>query len=277
MGRLDGKVAIVTGGASGIGARTAEVFVEEGARVLIADVNSDGIGAMIARLGHNYADGAVVDVRDEDAVRNMVAQAVRRFGRLDIGFNNAGVGGFSPIQDYPLEDINTVLGISLTGTFLSMKHEAKHLIEAGHGGSIVNIASLNAIQATEGFAAYCSAKAGVAMLTKVGALELGRHRIRVNAIGPGLINTPATETLRMLPGVFDSFIHESPIGRAGEPEDVAQLAVYLASDASSLMTGQTLYIDGGQSLKKYPELFAAFERAAAAGLLPNNESAGSPE
>src|SRR5229473_1799007 len=102
MGRLDGKVAIVTGGASGIGKRAAGLFVEEGARVFIGDINSDGIGAMVGQLGHNYADGSVVDIRDEGQVEKMVEGAVKRFGRLDIAFNNAGVGGFSPIQDYPL-------------------------------------------------------------------------------------------------------------------------------------------------------------------------------
>lgn len=258
MGRLDGKVAIVTGGASGIGKRTAEVFVAEGARVFIGDIDNEGIGAMVAQLGHNYADGAVVDIRNEEQVTAMVAGAVKRFGRLDIAFNNAGVGGFSPIQDYPLEEFQRVVDICLTGTFLCIKHESKHLIGAGKGGSIINIASLNAIQATEGFAAYCPAKAGVAMLTKVAALELGRHKIRVNAIGPGLIHTPATQGFQDMPGVYQGFIENSPMGRAGEPEDVAQLAVYLASDASDLMTGQALYIDGGQSLKKYPELFPAF-------------------
>ena len=258
MGKLDGKVAVITGGASGIGKRTAEVFVAEGARVVIADIDSDGIGAMISALGHNHADGAVVDVRDEAAVEKMVALAIRRFGRLDIAFNNAGVGGFSPVQDYDLADWDRVLGICLTGTFLCIKHEAKQFIQQGTGGSIINVASLNAMQATEGLAAYCSAKAGVAMLTKVAALELGRRQIRVNAIGPGIIRTPLTAAMLAVPGLEDAFVHESPIGRAGEPEDVAQLAVYLASDASSLMTGQTLYIDGGESLKKYPELFSFF-------------------
>jgi NAD(P)-dependent dehydrogenase (short-subunit alcohol dehydrogenase family) len=258
MGRLEGKVAIVTGGASGIGKGAVEAFVREGARVIIADTNSDGIGALIGQLGHNYADGAVVDVRDEAAVERMVAQAVRRFGRLDIAVNNAGVGGFSPIQDYSLADWDRVLGISLTGTFVCIKHEAKRLIGQGAGGSIINIASLNAIQATEGFAAYCAAKAGVAMLTKVAALELGRHKIRVNAVGPGLIHTPATAGMLSVPGLEDAFVHEAPIGRAGEPEDVANLLVYLASDESALMTGQTLYLDGGASLKKYPELFGFF-------------------
>lgn len=258
MGRLDGKVAIVTGGASGIGKAAVEMFVSEGARVIIGDVNSDAIGALIGQLGHNYADGAVVDVRDEEAVERMVAQAIRRFGRLDIAVNNAGVGGFSPIQDYALEDWDRVLGISLTGTFLCIKHEAKRLIEQAQGGSIINIASLNAAQATEGFAAYCAAKAGVAMLTKVAALELGRHKIRVNAVGPGLVHTPATAGMLGIPGLEDAFIREAPIGRAGEPEDIAKLLVYLGSDESSLMTAQTLYIDGGASVNKYPELFKFF-------------------
>ncbi len=258
MGRLDGKVALVTGAGSGIGKRIAEVFVEEGARVLVADVDGDSVGAMIGALGHNVSDGAQVDVRDEEAVSRMVEQAARRFGRLDIAVNNAGVGGFSPIQAYPLADWERVVGISLTGTFLCVKHEAAKLIAQGQGGSIINISSLNAIQATEGFAAYCAAKGGVSMLTKVAALELGRHRIRANAIGPGLIHTPATAPMMAIPGLEEAFVHEAPIGRAGEPDDVARLALFLASDESTLMTGQTLFLDGGADLKKYPELFGFF-------------------
>lgn len=258
MARLDGKVALVTGGASGIGKAIVERFVAEGARVLIADINGDAIAALIGALGHNYADGAEIDVRDEASVERMVAQAGRRFGRLDIAVNNAGGGGFSPVQNLALADWESVIGLTLTGAFLSIKHEAKQLIAQGSGGSIINIASLNAIQAAEGFAAYCSAKAGVAMLTKVAALELGRHSIRVNAIGPGLIHTPATAGMTSVPGVEESFLHEAPMGRAGEPEDVAGLALYLASDESTLMTGQTIYIDGGGSINKYPELFRLF-------------------
>jgi NAD(P)-dependent dehydrogenase (short-subunit alcohol dehydrogenase family) len=258
MGRLDGKVAIVTGSASGIGKRTAEVFVEEGARVVIADRSGDGVGAMVAQLGHSYADGVQLDIRDEEAVSRMVDQAFRRFGRLDIAFNNAGIGGFSPVHQYPLEEWERVIGVCLTGTFLCLKHEAVRLIAQGQGGSIINVASLNAVQPAEGFAAYCSAKAGVAMLTKVAALELGRHRIRVNSIGPGLIHTPLTQPLMSAPGLEDAFVHETPIGRIGEPEDVARLAVYLASAESLWMTGQTLFIDGGATLKKYPELFSYF-------------------
>ncbi len=258
MGRLDGKVAIVTGGASGIGKGIAELFVAEGARVLIVDLDADGIGAMVASLGHNYVDGARVDVGDEEAVGRMVEQAVRRFGRLDIAANNAGVGGFSPIQAYPLADWDRVIRTTLTGTFLCIKHESARLIAQGQGGSIINISSLNAIQAAEGFAAYCAAKAGVSMLTKVAALELGRHNIRANAIGPGLVHTPAVGPMMAVPGLEDAFVHEAPLGRAGEPEDVARLALFLASDESALMTGQTLFLDGGASLTKYPELFRFF-------------------
>lgn len=256
MGRLDGRVAIVTGGASGIGRATVEAFVREGARVVIGDLDADAIGSVIAQLGHNAVDGTSLDVRDEDAVERIVGQAFRRFGRLDIAVNSAGVGGFSPVTGYPLGDWERVVGICLTGTFLCLKHEAARLVAQGQGGSIINIASLNATQAAEGMAAYCSAKAGVAMLTKVAALELGPHGIRVNAIGPGLVHTPLTAGMLQLPGLEAAFVREAPMGRAGEPEDVAAMAVYLASQESSLMTGQTLYLDGGASLKKYPEMFS---------------------
>lgn len=258
MARLDGKVAIVTGGASGIGKRTAEVFVEEGARVVIADINGDGVEAMVNHLGRDCAEGVRLDIRDEQAVERMVDMAFSRFGRLDIAFNNAGTGGFCPIIQYPLAEWERIVSVLLTGTFLCLKHEAIRLIAQGQGGSIINVASINAVQPAEGLAAYCSAKAAVAMLTKIGALELGRHGIRVNGIGPGLIHTPLTAPLTSIPGLEDEFVREAPIGRVGEPEDVARLAVYLASDESSLMNGQTIYIDGGATLKKYPELFSFF-------------------
>ena len=257
MGQLDGKAALITGAASGIGLAAARQFAEEGAQVALADRNADGAAEAAREIG-SQAVAISADVTDEDDVANMVSTCVDRFGRLDIAFNNAGIGGFAPIQDYPLSQFQRVIDVCLTGVFLCIKHEAKHLIEQGAGGSIINTASLNSIQATEGLAAYCSAKAGVAMLTKVSALELGRHGIRVNSIGPGLIRTPLTQGLRDVPGLEDAFAAEAPLGRVGEPEDVAQLALWLASDASSLMTGQTVQLNGGADINKYPPLFEFF-------------------
>jgi NAD(P)-dependent dehydrogenase (short-subunit alcohol dehydrogenase family) len=258
MSRLEGKVAVITGGASGIGRRAAERFVEEGARVFIADINQEAINATVAAIGHNQADGLTVDVRDEAAVQKMVEETVRRFGRVDIGLNCAGVGTFSPIHQHPLEEWQRIIDINLTGAFLSIKHESARMVAQGRGGSIITIASLNARQAAEGMAAYCSAKAGVAMLTQVSALELGRHGIRVNAIAPGLIETPLSAGLHETPAIRDAFLNETPMGRTGTTTDIADLCVYLASDESAYMTGQTLSIDGGESLKKYPELFTLF-------------------
>ena len=261
MGQLDGKAALITGGASGIGLAAAKRFAEEGAQVALVDRNADGAAEAAREIG-SQAMAITGDVTNEDDVANMVASCVDRFGRLDIAFNNAGIGGFSPIQDYPLAQFQQVIDVCLTGVFLCIKHESKHLIEQGEGGSIINTASLNSIQATEGLSAYCSAKAGVAMLTKVSALELGRHGIRVNSIGPGLIRTPLTQGLRDIPELEEAFAHEAPLGRIGEPEDVAQLALWLASDASSLMTGQTVQLNGGADINKYPPLFEFFGQRA---------------
>lgn len=269
MGQLDGKVAVVTGGASGIGRAIACAFVEEGARVFIGDLNASGIGGLVAELGHNYVDGTATDVTSEEDVGEMIDKCVRRFGALDLAVNNAGAGTFSPIQDHPAAEFRRVIDLCLTGVFFCLKHESAELIREGRGGSIVNISSLNAIQPAEGFAAYCSAKAGVAMLTQVAALELGRHNIRVNAIGPGLIATPATEGLRSSAVIYNDFLANTPLGRSGETSDVAGLAVYLASDVSEFLSGQSLYIDGGQSLKRYPSLFDALGAAGGSGAPPD--------
>ncbi len=254
MATLEGKVALITGGASGIGLATARRFVADGAQVALADRNADAVHDAARDLGPN-ALAIAGDVTNEEDVAAMVRGCVERFGRLDIAFNNAGIAGFARIEDYGLAQFQQVIDVCLTGVFLCLKHEAKQLINQGGGGSLINTASINAMQAAEGLSAYCSAKAAVAMLTKVAALELGRHQIRVNAIGPGLIRTPLTQGLRDIGGLEDAFADEAPLGRVGEPEDVAQLAAYLAGDESSLITGQTLFIDGGATINKYPPIF----------------------
>ncbi|MDW8046587.1 MAG: SDR family NAD(P)-dependent oxidoreductase [Chloroflexota bacterium] len=255
MGVLEGRVAIIVGGASGIGRATVDRFVAEGARVFVADVNGEGIARAIAAHGHNTVDGCEADVRDEEAVRRAVERCVRRFGKLDIAVNSAGTGAFAAVHELALAEWQRVVDVNLTGVFLCLKHEAAQMIRQGGGGVIVNIASLNARQPAEGLAAYCAAKAGVAMLTATAALELGRHGIRVNAIGSGLVRTPLTEPLRAVPGVEDAFVAETPLGFTGEPADVAALALWMASPEARWLTGQTVYLDGGASLRKYPRLF----------------------
>jgi NAD(P)-dependent dehydrogenase (short-subunit alcohol dehydrogenase family) len=184
-----------------------------------------------------------------------VEQAVTRFGRVDAGLFAAGGGGGGPIHQLESELFDRVMKLNLYGVFYCVKHTAARMIAQGGGGSLIAIASLNARQVAEGFTAYCTSKAAVAMLMQNAALELGSHGIRANAIGPGLVETPLSAPLWQTEAIRDAFIAETPMGRYAKPEEIAELALYLAGDASGFVTGQTIYIDGGQSLKKYPEMF----------------------
>ena len=257
-GVLDGRAALVTAGASGIGLGIATRFVAEGARVLIADLDGAKAEAAAQRLGP-LARAMAGDARDEEAQRRMVAGAVEfGGGRLDVAVNCAGFNRFGFILEQDVEDWRYVLEVCLTTAFLGIKHQAPAMTA---GGSIINIASLNARQPAEGTAAYCSAKAGVSMLTQVAAMELGPRGIRVNAIGPGLIETPRThEVIFTHPGLVEAFVEQTALGRYGLPADVAGVALFLASADSEWMTGQTLYIDGGASMRAFPER-ARFESA----------------
>jgi NAD(P)-dependent dehydrogenase (short-subunit alcohol dehydrogenase family) len=255
VGRLDGRVAIITGGAAGIGKHTVACFLAEGARVLAADRDAEGIAQLLEESADANLDGVVTDIRDEDQVAAMVARCVDRFGRLDIAFNNAGRTGRGYIHELPKKTWDIVVDVVAVGTFLCVKHEARQLIAQGEGGAIINMASINAVQAGEGFAAYCAAKAGVEMLTKVSALELGRHNIRVNSIAPGVVRTPRAEAGAAAPGNEDAFAALTPLGRIAEMDDIASAALFLASDDARHMTGHHLRVDGGASLTKYPEAF----------------------
>ncbi len=258
MGALDGKAALVTGAASGIGLASAQLFAAEGARVAVVDRDADGAAEAAREIGGN-AFSITADVTNEEDVAAVVAACVERFGRLDIAFNNAGIAGNAAIQDYPLAAFRRVIDVCLLGVFLCLKHEAKQLIAQGEGGSLINTASINATQATAGLSAYCAAKAGVVMLTKVSALELGQHGIRVNAIGPGHTKTPLTARARNVPGFDEAMIGATPLGRLGEPEDIAQLALYLAGDASEWVSGQAFYADGGITVNELPPGFNILE------------------
>ena len=258
MGALDGKTALITGAASGIGLAAAQLFAQEGAQVGMFDRNADLVNETAREIGSS-ALAISGDVTSEDDVERMVAACVERFGRLDIGFNNAGIAGTAPIHDHELGHFQHVIDVCLTGVFLCLKHQSRQLIKQGEGGSLINTASINATQATKGLSAYCSAKAGVAMLTKVSALELGEHGIRVNAIGPGHTRTPMTTRARDIDGFDEAMIGATPLGRLGEPSDIAQMALYLASDASPWVSGQLFYVDGGITVNELPPGFNLLE------------------
>lgn len=256
-GRLADKVAVITGGASGIGLATARRFAAEGARVMLGDVDVEGL----ARAESDIA-GVVgwqrCDVRAESDVEALVAAAVERFGELDIAFANAGTGSFGPIVDTDAAEWTRVIEVNLLGPLFTVKHAARHMPA---GGSIVLTASLNAVQPAAGMSAYCCTKAALAMLAQVGALELGRAGIRVNAIGPGLVRTGLTEGMWLIPGVVEEFDENAPLATTTSADDVANLVVFLASDDSSSISGGLHLVDRGAHTQRYPDMPAHLARA----------------
>lgn len=244
------RIAVVVGGASGIGWATARLLAAEGARVTIADRNTDGARQCAGELGDPHS-WATVEVTDEDAVARLFDDVVAREGGLDVVVNCAGFSGFGMITDLDAEQFRSVVDVCLTGGFLVIKHAGRHLHE---GGTIVSLTSLNARQPAIGMSAYCAAKAGLSMLTEVAALELGPRGIRVNAVAPGFVHTPLTEGASAIPGVVDEYVENTALGRAGTPEDVAAAVAFLCSAQSSWMTGEVLDLNGGAHLKRYPNI-----------------------
>ena len=244
------RVAVVVGGASGIGWATACVLAAEGARVTIADRNTDGARQRAEELGEPHA-WAGVEVTDEEAVARLFDDVLAREGGLDVVVNCAGFSGFGMITDLDAEQFRSVVDVCLTGGFLVIKHAGRHLRE---GGAIVSLTSLNARQPAIGMSAYCAAKAGLSMLTQVAALELGPRGIRVNAVAPGFVHTPLTEGAAAIPGVVEEYVENTALGRAGTPEDVAAAVAFLCSPQSSWMTGEVLDLNGGAHLKRYPNI-----------------------
>jgi NAD(P)-dependent dehydrogenase (short-subunit alcohol dehydrogenase family) len=249
-GRLAGKVATVTGGASGIGLATVRRFVAEGARVMVGDVNGDGLAAVEAELGDAVATRPC-DVRVEADVEGLFTATVERFGGLHIAFANAGTGSYAPIVDADQTEWMRVIDINLLGPLLTVKHAGRRMPD---GGSIVMTASLNAVQPARGMSAYCCAKAAVAMLAEVAALELGPAGIRVNAIGPGLVRTGLTEPMWFIPGLVDEFDENAPLATTTSADDVAGLVAFLASDDSSSISGCLHLVDRGAHTQRYPNM-----------------------
>jgi NAD(P)-dependent dehydrogenase (short-subunit alcohol dehydrogenase family) len=251
-GRIEGQVAVITGGASGIGRACARRFVAEGARAVLADRNPDALAAAASELGDAVVTEQI-DVTVEDEVERMVARAMAEFGALDVAVNAAGFGTFGFVTDHPVDQWRAVIDTCLTGVMLSVKHEGRVMRDA-RKGAIVNIASINSRVPAEGMSAYCCAKAGVEMLTRCAAMELGPAGVRVAGIGPGFIDTPLTAFTQMVPAMRDAYVTSTPLGRAGQPEDVADAALFLVSDDGRWVSGDTLFVDGGSMNKSYPEL-----------------------
>ena len=253
--RLEGKVAVITGAGSGMGRATALRFLQEGASVMVADLNeSTGLETVsIAKAQHlNAVDFVTVDVSTENDVENMIKKTINRFDRIDCIFNNAGVGGaIGPITDTTVEDWDETFAILTRSVFLGIKHGARALIEQGEGGVILSTSSIAGLGGGAGPQAYSAAKASVINLTQNAAVELAPYRIRVNAIAPGVIVTPLASRQGMN---NESAGDMQPWPEAGQPEDIANLALFLASDESHFVTGANYQCDGAV-LSMGPRIF----------------------
>ncbi len=244
------RVAVVIGGASGIGWATARALAAEGCRVTVADRNTDLAAQRAGELGEPHT-WAAVEVTDESSVQELFDGVVACEGGLQVVVNCAGFSGFGLVTDLDAEQFRSVLDVCLTGAFLVIKHAGRHLRD---GGAVVSLTSLNARQPAVGMSAYCAAKAGLSMLTQVAALELGPHGVRVNAVAPGFVHTPLTEGAAAIPGVLEEYVENTALGRAGTPEDVAAAVAFLCSPHSSWLTGEVLDLNGGAHLKRYPNI-----------------------
>jgi NAD(P)-dependent dehydrogenase (short-subunit alcohol dehydrogenase family) len=245
---MRGKVAIVTGGTSGIGRETAVLFAQAGAKVVVAGRREAEGNETVDLIRAAGSEGIFVktDVAIAAEVQALVRKTVEKFGRLDIAFNNAGIeGNLVPIVIQPEADWDRTIAINLKGTWLCLKYEIQQMLKQRSGGAIVNMASVAGLIGSAGFATYSASKHGVIGLTKSAALETARNGIRVNAVCPAVIETPMGERIFGAPEVKPHAIGLHPIGRFGKPMEVAEAVVWMCSDRASFMTGQSLVLDGG--------------------------------
>ncbi|MCT7657238.1 SDR family NAD(P)-dependent oxidoreductase [Mycobacterium deserti] len=252
----NGRVAVVIGAASGIGWASAKALAADGCRVVVADRNAEGAHARAGELGDPHT-ATEVDVTDEASVQRLFDDT----GQVDVVVNCAGFGSLGLITELSVADFRSVVDVCLTGAFIVAKYAGQNLRE---GGSLVSISSLNGRQPAVGMSAYCSAKAGLSMLTQVAALELGPRGIRVNAVSPGFVETPLTAGSSLVPGLVEDYADNTALGRAGQPEEIADAVVFLCSPKSGWLTGEVLDLNGGAHLKKYPDVLGHVMKLAEA-------------
>ena len=255
--RLDGRVVLITGSSSGLGAGFARATAAVGAKLVLAARREGRLAELAAEL---RATGAQVhfvaaDVREPLECARIVRSAVETFGVVDVLVNNAGIGTATPASRETPESFRAVVDVCLTGAFIVAKYAGRHLID---GGALVSISSLNARQPAIGMSAYCSSKAGLSMLTQVAALELAPRGIRVNAVAPGFVHTPLTEGAAAVPGVVEEYVENTPLGRAGTPEDIADAVLFLTR--APWLTGEVLDLNGGAHMKRYPDVIGHVNR-----------------
>ena len=248
VGRLEGKAALITGGASGIGRAAAMVLAREGAKLAIADIKPQGAEATVDSIRQTGGEAIFVrcDVSNDEQVRGAIDSVVKTYGRLDCAFNNAGIiAPISKLADETEEWFERTIAVNLKGVWSCMRHEIKQMLKQG-GGAIVNTASAAGLVGSSGSAAYTAAKHGVVGLTKAAAVEYARNGIRVNAVCPGVIDTPLVEQMVAdRPKLATILLAAEPIGRKGRPEEIGEAVAWLCSDAASFVTGWPMAVDGG--------------------------------
>lgn len=244
MERLKDKVCIITGAASGFGKEMTKLFAKEGAKVIAADYNEKIMEMYKSEDGE--ITPVVCDVTDHEQVIKMVNVAKEKYGRLDVLCNNAGINNKTPyrVHEYPIEEWDQLYNVLVKGAFLVLRESLKLMLESG-GGSVINTGSIGGFRATPGSTAYCSAKGAIRMMTTNAALEYVKDNIRINSVCPGIFNTAILDGLK--PDVLEFLAQQVPMGKIGEPIDMAYLALFLASDESKYITGQNWLIDGGRS------------------------------
>ncbi|WP_010096306.1 SDR family NAD(P)-dependent oxidoreductase [Ornithinibacillus scapharcae] len=242
--RFKGKVAVVTGGASGIGEATVKQFVQEGAKVVISDMSEKG-KELSDQLNHEGYETIFIktDVTSEEDVKNMIESTIEKFGSLDVLFANAGIGGMTLVHETSFADWKKIIDVNLHGVFLCNKYAIIQMLKQGNGGAIVNNDSIHGVVGKIGVGSYSAAKGGVKLLTQTEAAEYSAKGIRINNVNPGYIDTPLLASIP--PEVKQELIDLHPIGRLGKPEEVAKAVVFLASDDASFITGASLLVDGG--------------------------------